>query len=210
MSAALAARIALLACAMRLRPWRAARAFLRAAAAMASGRAAARAPARPISAISAAVSRALSRCQHGSFIARRLSPTCTRSSRWTISIAAAIAEHGLDLGRSSARRSVAHRRRHRQRGRGRSRGPSGDRIATASPRAKLPSTRLTPAGSRLLPGAARRTAPASTMSAAGRLSVPAIQRLRAASGLPLGREPGRSARRARVARSGCERVRRRR
>ena len=39
--------------------------------------------------------------------------------------------------------------------------PSGPRITTASPRSKLPSTRVTPAESRLLPARNARAAPAS-------------------------------------------------
>ena len=53
---------------------------------------------------------------------------------------------------------------------------------TASPRSKLPSTRVTPAGSRLLPEASACAAPSSTMTAPLGSSVPAIQRFRAVTG----------------------------
>src|ERR1019366_142892 len=52
-----------------------------------------------------------------------------------------------------------------------------------SPRAKLPSTRVTPAGSRLLPRASARAAPASRCAAPLGVSEPAIHFLRAVIGL---------------------------
>ena len=47
--------------------------------------------------------------------------------------------------------------------------PSPFRITTASPRSKLPSTRVTPAGNRLLPEASAWAAPLSTVTGALRL-----------------------------------------
>ena len=90
----------------------------------------------------------------------------TRSSRWIISAR----PRKPRMASISLRRAPGDPRgigrRHRRRGRGRSRAPSGSRITTASPRAKLPSTRMTPAGSRLLPARSAATAPASTMQRA--------------------------------------------
>jgi hypothetical protein len=98
--------------------------------------------------------------------------------------AALIAQNRLDLARpvpgdlAGLRRRIAHQALAQH-------PPSGDRIATGSPRPKLPETLVTPAGSRLFPARRAVTAPASsTSSPLGFIAL--IQRLRATCGSAAG------------------------
>ena len=113
-------------------------------------------------------------------------PVSTRSSRWIIVGAAAIAEERLDFGRPLADdlprvvevvgdEPAADLARRRRRG-----SPPRRRVRSR------PSTAVTPAGSRLLPARSAAAAPASTVTAPRGSRCPAIQALRRCAGVACG------------------------
>ncbi len=84
----------------------------------------------------------------------------------------------------ACRRCARRRPRRKLQGRARFSRPAWSFTSTASPRWKRPSIWRMPAGSRLLPSASARAAPASMISMPSGFKTPAIQRLRAAAGVP--------------------------